>query len=119
TRGKFSLSVPVLGTLQATLDFGNGRFKRYSGPPLGVLASIGGSVAGFNNTNLPSAGCLVHPFQSAGIFFDNLFPGPDDLPGGDRDTPSQFLDAGPALNITGPAGAKQLTKNTNQNSADQ
>ena len=50
------------------------------------------------------------PFQSNGPFFDNFLPGPADLPFG-GDAPSQFLDAGPALNITGPAGARQLPKN--------
>jgi len=105
TQATANFSVPGVGTAQGTLDFGNAGFTRYTGPPLGVLASIGDS----GGVPIPSSGCLVLPFQSNGPLFDNFLPGTKDLPFG-GDAPFQFLDAGGALNITGPAGAVQLPK---------
>jgi hypothetical protein len=104
--GNFSL--PGLGTAQGKLDFADARFKRYTGPPLGVLAAI----YGLGDTAIPSSGCLVFPFQQLGPFFDNFLPNPKSLPFGGN-APYQFLDAGPSL--TGPAGARQIPKNPDQN----
>jgi hypothetical protein len=104
-----NLSVPGLGTAQGAIDFASADFKRYTGPPLGVLAASTPN----GNLGVPSSGCVVFPFQSFGPLFDNFLPGPRDLPFG-GDAPYQFLDAGPALNITGPASARQIPKNPDQ-----
>src|SRR5262249_6799647 len=58
---------------------------------------------------IPSSGCVVYPFQTDGTLFGNFLPGPRDLPIG-KDATFQFLDAGSAINITGPAGVKQLPR---------
>jgi len=105
--GNFSLA--GVGTAQGAIDFADANFKRYTGPPLGILAAIGG----LGDLGTPSSGCFVFPFQTGSSFFDNFLPAPRDLPFG-GDAPSQFLDAGPALNVAGPSGARQLPKNPMQ-----
>jgi hypothetical protein len=105
-----NFSVPGLGTAQGALDFASGNFKRFSGSPLGVLAASAGLGEGLG---IPSSGCFVLPFESFGPLFDNFLPAPRVLPFG-GDAPYQFLDAGQALNIMGPAGARQLPKNPGQ-----
>ncbi len=105
-----NFSVPGVGTAQGTIDFASGGFRRYTPPPLGVLASTAGLGSGFP---IPSSGCLVFPFGSNGPLFDNFLPNPgNDIPFA-LDAPYQLLDAGPALNVTGPAGALQIPKNPN------
>lgn len=101
-----NFSVPGVGTAQGAIDFATANFNRYTGPPLGVLAASTG-------LGIPSSGCLVFPFQSNGPLFDNFLPAPRDLPFG-GEVPHQFLDAGPALNITGPAGSRQIPRNPDQ-----
>jgi len=99
-----TFSVPGFGTAQGTLDFASGGFKGYTGSPLGILAAI----PGLGGLPLPSTGCLVFPFGSNGPLFDNFLPNPgNDIPFA-ADAPYQLLDAGPALNVVGPAGSRQL-----------
>jgi hypothetical protein len=53
----------------------------------------------------------VFPYGSRGPLFDNFLPNPgNDIPFA-MDAPYRLLDAGPALNIAGPAGARQLPRN--------
>jgi uncharacterized protein (TIGR03437 family) len=102
-----SFSVPGLGSVQGVLDFGNAGFARRTGQPLGVLAALNGTSGGLV---IPSSGCLVLPFQTGSGLFDNFLPSENDLPFGEAAVPFQFLDAGSGINITGPAGVKQLPK---------
>ena len=93
------LSLPA-GAAEGKVDFGEGHFRQYVSS-LDVLASTRGSVAEFGG--LPSVGsCTVFPFTFQD-FFSSLFGG-----GGGDPVNFQGLDAGLALNISGPLGAKQL-----------
>jgi hypothetical protein len=99
-------TVTGMGNLQGNLDFGGGQFRKYNSADL--LASVNrSSLGGFifdNGMPIPSLGCAVTPFTSRG-FFDDLNPGVDDDP-----VSFQRLDAGAALNLAGPAGAKQFSR---------
>lgn len=98
---KFSL--PGMGTVEGNLDFGEGRFQRYFSS-LDVLASTRGSVG---DLGLPSVGsCVVYPFGFKD-FFSSIVPGTYDA------VNRQGLDAGAALNVTGPRGAQQLPREDN------
>jgi len=100
-------TVTGIGNLQGNLDFGGGQFRKYSSAA-DLLTSVNRSSLGgfiFNNgMPIPSLGCAVTPFTSRG-FFDDLNPGVDDDP-----ISFQRLDAGAALNLAGPLGAKQFPK---------
>lgn len=91
----------MLGNAGATIDFADGRFVHYA-TSLDVLASSRGSLGGLNG--LPSVGsCTVSPYGYQG-FGSSLVPN-------NSDPVNQVgLDAGSALNIAGPLGAKQLPK---------
>ena len=93
-------SIPGMGTLQGVLDQGEGEFRVFS--PTALYGSIRGAVAGFSR-GYPSVGCLVTPYTpKSQQFFDNFLRNPAD--------PVNFnlLDAGAALNFTGPNGARQI-----------
>ena len=101
------LAVTGLGNAQGNLDFGTGAFKRY-GSAADLLKSVNrSSLGGVNFDNgmpIPSLGCVVTPFTSRG-FLDDFNPGVDDDP-----VSIQRLDAGAALNLAGPLGAKQFPR---------
>jgi uncharacterized protein (TIGR03437 family) len=104
-----SFSIAGLGSAQGKIDFASGGFRRYPGT-VGVLSAITGTGGGLA---IPSAGCVVYPFGSNGPLFDNFLPNPgNDIPFA-QDAPYQLLDAGAALNVKGPAGARELPKNQN------
>ncbi len=95
------LSLPGLGNLEGNLDLGDGVFRHYPSAA-DVLASYRGSVGSL--LGLPSAGsCTVaaFPYQD---FFDAILQFGGDVVG------TTGLDAGAALNIAGPRGAKQLPR---------
>lgn len=92
--------VPILGTLQGSIDNGHGEFSRFGQGAL--LASNAGAVAGADG--LPSLGsCAVSWSPYDGVFsaaFTNM-----------ADTASRTsLEAGPRLTITGPKGPKPLNR---------
>src|SRR5262249_24028080 len=99
-RARLKLSVPGLGTFQGNLDLAEGHFRRFLSTDL--LASTRGTVAGLRG--LPSLGsCAVSAFGFTDLF-SALFAG------GDDPVQRQNLDAGAAVNLNGPRGAKQLPK---------
>jgi len=92
-----------MGNFQGNLDFADGHFRRY-GSVADLLTSVNrGSIGGIDGA-FPSLACAVTAFTF------NDFLGV--LLGGDVDDPinSQTLDAGAALNLAGPLGAKQLPR---------
>ena len=101
------LALTGMGNFQGNLDFGTGAFQRY-GSAGDLLASVNRSSVGgvyFNRgMPFPSVGCAVTPFTSRG-FSKDLLPGVDDDP-----VAIQRLDAGAALNLTGPLGAKPFPR---------
>lgn len=98
-----TMSLPGMGTVQGALDSGEGRVRRYQ--PGSVLGSTRGAVAGLE-AGRPSTGCVVIPFGAEPDLFDNFGP--------DVGEPvwRQEIDAGAALNINGPAGARQIPRRT-------
>jgi uncharacterized protein (TIGR03437 family) len=97
-----TMSLPGMGTVQGTLDTTEGGFVRYQ--PGAILGSSRGIAAGLTG-GLPSAGCIAFPFTTAQELFDNILPDVSDP------VPRQSIDAGSALNLTGPAGARQIPRN--------
>lgn len=87
SRSAIKFDLPILGSFQSRADIGSGAFNRFDQRLLEASGSIGG-------TSLIGS-CMV--VQST----DSTFDDPVDF---------QQLDAGPALTVTGPKGAKQLTK---------
>jgi uncharacterized protein (TIGR03437 family) len=85
------------GTIQGNVDVGFGQFQKYSAA--GAIASQRGAVG---SGGFPSASCTVFAYDPTSEFFEELlyFP-PDPAPG---------VDAGPAVNITGPVGSRQLVR---------
>lgn len=99
-RDHAKLSSP-LGKVEGNVDLGDGHFRHYVSSQ-DVLASTRGAIGALGG--LPSAGsCTVSPFQFQD-FFSSLFAGSGDP------VIQEGLDAGPALNITGPLGVKQLPR---------
>ncbi len=95
------ISSPGLGGIEGNLDFGEGHFRHYASS-LDVLASSRGSLVGLEGS--PSVGsCTVAPY-SYQSFGSSLLPNNSDP------VNQHGLDAGAALNVTGPLGAKQLPK---------
>lgn len=96
-----TMSLPGIGTVQGAMDQGEGHFRRYQ--PGSILGSTRGSIAGFAGGR-PSVGCVVFPFGAEPDLFDNV--------GADVSDPvwKKEIDAGPALNITGPAGVRRLPR---------
>lgn len=87
-----------IGTLEGNVDLGFAEFKRYSG--VNALASQRGAVAAL--TGFPSAACTVFPYDPTSQFFDEILYLPSD--------PAPAVDAGPVLNLAGPAGTRQLVR---------
>jgi len=101
------LALTGSGNFQGNLDFAEGSFRRYgSAEDLGSSVNRG-SLGGFAGP-FPSMACTVTGFTFSD-FLDALFPGGVDDPVTAR-TPT--LDAGAALNVSGPLGAKQLPRRT-------
>jgi hypothetical protein len=96
-----SISLPGIGTVQGALDRGEGHVRRYQ--PGSVLGSTRGAVAGLE-AGRPSTGCVVIPFGAEPDLFDNIGP--------DVGEPvwRQEIDAGEKLNVTGPAGTRQIPR---------
>jgi uncharacterized protein (TIGR03437 family) len=91
------LDVPGLAA-EAKLDFAQGRFARYRADQLLASQSARSMVL----AGAPSPGyCVVLPYDSVDYEIP-LFPL-------DEPIQPQFLQAGPALNLTGPSGSKRLT----------
>ncbi len=104
-RASMKLSLTGLGNFQGNLDFADGRFDRYVTQMDLLNAVKRGSIGALGE--FPSAGCEVVPFTFQD-FFSSFLSGVDIDP-----VNIQQLDAGPALNVTGPIGAKQIPrKNT-------
>ncbi len=96
------LSLPGLGTLQGNLDFGDGAFRRFNS--LGLLGSNRGSLSLSGPAQVPSlGGCSVSAYRYQDLF-DSIGADVDDP------VPLRGLDAGAALNFTGPRGVKQITR---------
>ncbi len=94
------LSAPGLGTLQGNVDQVNTNFRRFSS--VDTLAAQLGSVGGLDG--LPSLGsCTASQFPFASLFDAFLLGGRDPVP-------SLSLDAGSALNLNGPRGAKPILR---------
>jgi uncharacterized protein (TIGR03437 family) len=88
SRVKFSLSIPGFGTIVQSTDNGSGLFYSYTFAQLQLARGTA-----------PAPGsCFVNTFKVPGDPGDPITP--------------VYLDAGPALNLSGPGGAKQLTKTT-------
>lgn len=101
------LALTGSGNFQGNLDFAEGSFRRYNSAA-DVRNSVNrGSLGGFAGP-FPSLGCAVTVFTFED-FLDALFPGGVDDPV-TAQTPT--LDAGAALNIAGPLGAKQMPRRT-------
>ena len=96
-----TMSLPGMGTVQGTLDTTEGGFVRYQ--PGAILGSSRGIAAGLT-AGWPSAGCIAFPFTTDQELFDNIGPDVSDP------VSRQSIDAGPALNLTGPAGARQIPR---------
>jgi hypothetical protein len=96
-----TMSLPGMGTVQGTLDATEGGFVRYQ--PGAILGSSRGIAAGLA-AGIPSAGCIAFPFTTQKELFENM--------GHDVSDPvsRQGIDAGSALNIKGPAGARQIAR---------
>jgi hypothetical protein len=97
---RINLTAPGLGSM--TSDQADGRFLRYR--LIDLLASTRGSIGGLG-TGFPSLGCLVYPFS---INPSDPLPGfianvPDPVP-------QQSLNAGAAMNLSGPLGAMQILR---------
>lgn len=105
TRFQVKLNYPGLGNAAGTLDNGEGHFQRYS--PLDLLASYRGSLGGL--PGVPSTGCTVSQYRFKSLF-DSLVPDSNDP------VPSLGLDAGAALNFTGPLGAQRVQRQGSQQS---
>lgn len=96
------LSLTGLGNFQGNLDSADMRFQRYNSAA-DVLTSVNlGSVGGIRGA-FPSMGCIVTPFPFQD-FFGALVPGVVDP------VAVQGVDAGAALNVAGPLGAKQVPR---------
>lgn len=82
---------PPIGTQNSTTDSGSGVFDRFT---------YSQYIGEFNPLNISTVGaCTVYTFAgSTTTFADPVQP--------------VYLDAGPALTVTGPNGTKQLMKNT-------
>ena len=95
------LTAPGLGTIQA--DEADGGFQRYASTD--ILASTRGSLGGFGG-GIPSQGsCIAYPFTlDPTDSFSALLPNIDDP------VPHQGLDAGQALNLSGPRGVMQIAR---------
>lgn len=94
-------SAPGLGTIQS--ETAEGHFRRYSNADLlaSTRGSVGGAASGF-----PSPGsCLVYPFP-----LDPTNPFSAVLPKVDDPVSHLDLDAGAALNLSGPRGVMQITR---------
>ena len=105
TRFSAKLTIPGMGTLQGNVDQGDGHFRVFS--PTSFFGSIRGAVAGVS-AGVPSVGCMVFPYTpNSQQFFDNFLRGAQETVNFD------LLNAGPALNYTGPNGSRhiQLTDN--------
>jgi len=103
-----TLTAGALST-QGNLDLGQGNFRNYL-TALDVLGSTRGSVAVLDG--LPSLGsCTILPYSYSDFISSTLPNQPDPVNFGG-------LNAGPALNINGPNGLKQLPRQ-NKGTADQ
>ena len=94
-----SITIPGQGTLQGNVDFGTAQFQQYDAGNLLALGGVFGHLG-----SVPSLGsCSVYQFPYED-YFGSIFPEVAD--------PVQRLplDAGPAINVNGPLGAKQIPK---------
>jgi uncharacterized protein (TIGR03437 family) len=105
TRLSGAIQLPGVGALRGAVDIGAVDFRRYQ--PGNVLGLPRGGVAAFEGR--PSTGCLVFPFAADPELFENLaFENELPLPG------QQGLDAGAAIEITGPAGVRRFVRQGSQ-----
>jgi hypothetical protein len=96
--------VPIVGTLQGSIDNGSGEFIRYGQESL--LGSTTGAVAGADG--LPSPGSCAVSWTAYNGLFSAAFAEVNDS------VAREGMDAGAQLNITGPKGASVLKRNKTQ-----
>ena len=109
SRAQLKLNFPGAGTLTATIDDANGAFKNFRSLDLLAAAARGafGGLAGPGNSPLPSTGCTVSQFTYKDVG-DSIPP----VSSGEG-VAWRELDAGTALNLTGAAGTRKLTRHNN------
>ncbi|MCW5966682.1 MAG: hypothetical protein KIT83_21770 [Bryobacterales bacterium] len=101
-RVRSRITLPVIGTLEADNDVGNGSFQEFSVSGLLDAIGMGGSPA------FAPGACMVTTVRSG------------DAPGAPG-SPQQFLlrtlDAGPSISVSGPQGPRQLLQSQDEEGA--